>query len=289
MFRVGVQHGGVGPAGHALFWKDSGDGLAFVFQRVGLVRPGAGGHDALVFEIAHLNGGVMPVAVDQLMLVAQHFQHRAILRLGQLIRIGNAKLRLSGFNVKRRIGDINWPVVSLHAPLVGFAVRQRLLHKQHRPAVRRRRERFGVVHQQVWPPLVRRAVDFTVEIKPFAFNEARVDIFPVRDERGVNRLHAFAHNKAQRGVAGGRDQIVTALRHQADHFIRRGGGFHIHGAAGRFFKFGHPVIGFVGLAAFDITRPRDDIEAAFTLAELGRRLGGAGDAGRQAQRNNYYK
>ncbi len=82
MFSLGVQHGGVGPAGDALFREYRRDRLAFRFQRVRLIRPGAGGHHAFVFEIAHLNSGVMPVAMHQLMLIAQHFQHRLVLFFG---------------------------------------------------------------------------------------------------------------------------------------------------------------------------------------------------------------
>ena len=98
MFSIAVQHSGIRPAGNALFRKNGGNRLAFRFQTVGLIGPGAGGHHAFVFKIAHLHGGIVPVAVDQRVLFAQDFQHRLILRFGKLIGIINTQLRLSGFN-----------------------------------------------------------------------------------------------------------------------------------------------------------------------------------------------
>ena len=143
----------------------------------------------------------MPVAVDQRMLVAQHFQHGGILCFGELVRVFDTQLRLGRFDEQRRIGDINRAVIGLHASLIGFTVRQILFGKDDAPAVRRRREGFGVVHQQVWPPLVRRAVDFTADVKPFPFHNPLVEGFPVGDKIGVNRLDAFAHDQPQGGIA----------------------------------------------------------------------------------------
>lgn len=109
-----MQHGGVRPAGHALFREHGGDRLPFALQGVGLIRPGAGGHHAFVFKVAHLHRGVVPVAVDQRVLAAQQLQRRLILFFVELIRIADAELRLGGLQEQRRVGDVDRAVVSLH-------------------------------------------------------------------------------------------------------------------------------------------------------------------------------
>ena len=220
----------------------------------------------------------MPVAVDQRVLAAQQLQRRLILLFVELVWIADAELRLGGLQEQRRVGDVDRAVVSLHPALVALAVRQVLLLEDHRPAVRRRREGFGVVHQQVRPPLVRRAVGFAVHGVPGAVQQARIDVLPVRDQRGVDRLHPLAEDQAQRGVAGGGHQIVAALGHQADHFIRGGGGLHVHRTAGLLLKLGDPVVVFVGLAAFDVAGPGDDIQPAFAFAQRLRQIGRLGQA-----------
>ena len=116
MFCVAMQHGSIRPAGDALFWENGGNRLAFRFQAVGLIRPGAGGHDAFVFKITHLYGGIVPVAMNQGVLIAQNFEYRLILRFGELIGIGDAELRLGGFDKQRGVGNIDRPVIGLHGP-----------------------------------------------------------------------------------------------------------------------------------------------------------------------------
>lgn len=81
------------------------------------------------FEIAHLHGSVMPVAMDQTMLIAQHFQHRPVLFFGELIRITDAQLRLSGFNEQRSVRNVDRAIISLNAAFIALAVRQILLNK----------------------------------------------------------------------------------------------------------------------------------------------------------------
>ena len=146
MFRVAMQHGGIRPAGDALFRENGRNRLTFRLQTVGLIGPGAGGHDAFVFKIAHLYGGIVPVAMNQGVLIAQHLEYRLILRFGKLIGVTDTQLRLGGFDEQRGIGNINRPVIGLHAAQVGFTVRQVLFDEHHAPAVRRRREGFRVVH-----------------------------------------------------------------------------------------------------------------------------------------------
>ena len=265
MFCFAVQHGGIRPAGDPFFREHCTNVLPFTLQRVRLIRPGAGRHDALIFEIAHLYGGVVPVTVDQRLLRAQYFQYRLILRFGKLIRIRNPQLRLGGFHKQRRVGNVNRSVIGLHAAFVAFSIRQVLFNEHHVPAIRRRRENLRVVHQQVRSPLIRRAVDFARHVEPVAFDHPGIDGFPVRDERRVDWLHAFTHDQAQRGIARGRHQIVTAFRHQADHLIRRRRRFDVYRTAGLFFELCHPVVLFIGLTTFDIARPGDNIQAAFSL------------------------
>ncbi|MCY1430183.1 hypothetical protein D9M71_461240 [compost metagenome] len=166
MRGFGVQHGGVGPAGDAFFRERGGDWLAFGFQRVGLVRPGAGGGHAFVLEVTHLHGGVVPVAVDQLMLLAQQLDHRGVLLFVELIGIGDAQFRFGRLQVQRGVGDVDRAVVGLHAALVRLAVGQVLRVEDHGPAVRRLGEDLGAVHQHVRAPLVRGAVVLAVDGVP---------------------------------------------------------------------------------------------------------------------------
>src|SRR5476651_1973391 len=57
VFGLGVQHGGVGPAGSAFLGNSRGNRLFLVDQAVDLIRPGAGGDHAFVLEVTHLHGG----------------------------------------------------------------------------------------------------------------------------------------------------------------------------------------------------------------------------------------
>ena len=77
---VDVQHRGVGPAGGALLGDGRGDRRALGLQQVDLERPGAGGDDALVLEVVDLDEGVVPVAADQLALLAQQVERGLVLR-----------------------------------------------------------------------------------------------------------------------------------------------------------------------------------------------------------------
>ncbi len=92
----------------------------------------------------------------------------------------------------------------------------------------------------------------------------------------------FAGDQAQRCVTRRGDQVVTPLGHQAYHFVRGGGGFHVDLAAGFLLETGDPVVGLVAFAAFDIAGPGDDIQLAFTCANGLERFGGLNaDAGQQ--------
>ncbi|MCY1449612.1 hypothetical protein D9M71_663630 [compost metagenome] len=109
--------------------------------------------------------------------------------------------------------------------------------------------------------------------------QARVDGLPVGDEGNVHRLHALAVDQAQGSIARGGDQVVTALGHQADHFVRGGGGLHVDLAAGVLLEPGHPVVALVALAALDVAGPGDDIQAAFARSDFGGLGGGGGQQG----------
>ncbi len=71
----------------------------------------------------------MPVAMDQIMLIAQHFQHRLILFFGELIRITDAQLWLRGFDEQRGIRNVDRAIISLYPAFIALAVRQILLNK----------------------------------------------------------------------------------------------------------------------------------------------------------------
>jgi hypothetical protein len=66
-----MQHGGICPAGCALNRNNLFYGSTLKLKQVCLEWPGTRGSNAFVPEIIHLNEGIMPVAVDQLTLLAQ--------------------------------------------------------------------------------------------------------------------------------------------------------------------------------------------------------------------------
>nr|MCX3331070.1 hypothetical protein [Bacillus pacificus] len=93
----------------------------------------------------------MPVAMDQTMLITLPLQLRLVLFFGELIRISDAQLRLSGFNEQRSVRNIDRAIISLNAAFIALAVRQILLNKNHLPAIRRRREGFSVYISRFGP------------------------------------------------------------------------------------------------------------------------------------------
>ncbi|MOA06103.1 hypothetical protein D3C78_1257260 [compost metagenome] len=131
--------------------------------------------------------------------------------------------------------------------------------------------------------MVRGAVGLLVDHVPGCILEARVEVFPVRDQRGVDRLYTLADDQAQGGVARRRHQIVTTLGHQTDHFIGSGRGLDVDLAAGFLLETGHPVVGLVALATFDVAGPGHNIQLAFARPDSFERLGGL-DTGTGQQR-----
>ena len=137
MRRVDMHHGRVGPAGRAFRGNGRGDRLLLALQEVDLVGPGARGDDALVLEVVGLHGGVVPVALDQRVLLAQEVERRLVLVLVQLVGVLDAELGLLGHQIERGVGDVDGAVIGLDAALVGLAVGQRLLLEDDVPALRR--------------------------------------------------------------------------------------------------------------------------------------------------------
>ncbi len=225
----------------------------------------------------------MPVAVDQRLLLAQQLQHGLVLRFAQLVWVLDAQLRLGRLQVQRRIGDIDRPIIGLHAALVRLAVGQVLRLEQHAPAGGRLLEHVGVVQQHVRPPLVWGAVDLLVDHVPATVLQPWVDVLPVGDQGGIDWLHPLARDEPQRGIARGGDQVVAALGHQADHLVRGGGGLDADLAAGFLLEAGHPVVGLVAFTAFDVAGPGDDVQAALAgaqgLGRFGSLQAGAGQHG----------
>ena len=279
---IGVQHGGVGPAGDAFLRNGRSHRLLVRLQAVDHIAPGTGGGDAFVLEVTHLHGRVMPVAMDQRLLRAQQVEHGLVLGFSQLVGVLNPQFRLRRLQVQRRVGNVDRAVIGLHAALVRLAVRQVLRIEDHTPAGRCLLEHAGVVHQHVRAPLIRRAVGLLVDHIPRRILETRVEVLPVRDQCGVDRLHTLADDQPQGGVAGGGDQVITTLGHQTDHFIGGGRGFHADLATGFLLEARHPVVGLVAFAAFDVAGPGDDIQLAFARTDGFQRLGGLDrDAGQQ--------
>jgi len=205
--------------------------------------------------------------VHQCVLLAQQVEHRGVLRFGQLIGVAYAQLGLLGLQVERRVGDVDRAVVGLHATLVRLAVGQILGLEDHAPAGRRLLEHVGVVHQHVRAPLVGRAIGLVIHHVPGRVLETWVEALPVGDQRGVDGLHALAIDQPQRGVARGGHQVVAALGHEADHFVRGGGGLDVDLAAAVLLELADPVVALVAFAAFDVTGPGDDVELAFAGAD----------------------
>ena len=94
MLGLGVQHGGVRPARCTFLGNNRGNRLFLRHQAIDHVAPGAGRHDAFVLEVAHLHGCVMPVAVDQRLLLAQQVQCGLVLLFVELIRVLDPQFRL---------------------------------------------------------------------------------------------------------------------------------------------------------------------------------------------------
>ena len=96
---IGVQHGGVGPAGCTFLGNHRGNRLLLALERIHHKAPGAGSGNAFALEVVHLHGGIVPVAVCQFLLGAQQFQHRGVLLFVELIRVFDAEFRLLGHQV----------------------------------------------------------------------------------------------------------------------------------------------------------------------------------------------
>ncbi len=280
MLAIGVQHGGVGPAGDAFFREGRGDLGAFGLHQVDLERPGAGSDDAFVLEVVDLDHGVVPVAADELTLATQQIERCLVLVFIQFVGILDAEFRLVLHEVERGVGDVDRAVIGLDAALVRLTVGKRHFLEHHLPAGRCFLEGFGVVHQDVRTPDIGRAIMNAVLGVPGRVLQALVDGLPRGDEVGVDRLNALAGHQAERGIARGGDQVEAAFVHQRDHFVGGGGGLDGDLAAGLGFELGDPVIVLVGFAALDIAGPGDDGERAFTLAEFLQRLLGDGVGGK---------
>ncbi len=127
----------------------------------------------------------MPVAMDQIMLIAQHFQHRLILFFGELIRITDAQLWLRGFDEQRGIRNVDRAIKACTRPL--------LLLPSGRFCSTKPCQLSGGVGKvlvlyisRFGPPLVRCiAVNFAANVKPVAFNHARIERFPVGNQGGI--------------------------------------------------------------------------------------------------------
>ena len=64
----------------------------------------------------------MPIAMHERMLLAQHLDGRRVLGLIQFVRVLDAEFRPLRHEIQRGVGDVDWAVVGLDAPLVRLAV-----------------------------------------------------------------------------------------------------------------------------------------------------------------------
>ena len=100
-----------------------------------------------------------------------------------------------------------------------------------------------------------------------AFCRRSSTVFQLGIEVEIDLLHPLAGDEAQRGVARGGDEVEAALVHQGDHLVGGAGGLDVDLAAGLLLEIGDPVVALVALAALDVSRPGDDIDLAFALAD----------------------
>jgi hypothetical protein len=89
-----MHHGRIGPSGGAFRRDDRGDRRLVGLEKVDLVGPRAGSDDAFVGEIVGLDGGVVPVALDERVLLAEQIEDGLVLRLVQFIGVLDAEAGL---------------------------------------------------------------------------------------------------------------------------------------------------------------------------------------------------
>ena len=106
-----------------------------------------------------------------------------------------------------------------------------------------------------------------VDVVPRRFLQPLVDVRVARDAIDVDRLHGAATDQAERRVAGGGDEVVSALGHQRDHLVGGAGGLDVDLAGRVLLERRHPIVILVGLAALDVSGPGDDVDLA--LERLG--------------------
>jgi hypothetical protein len=97
--------------------------------------------------------------------------------------------------------------------------------------------------------------------------EAIVDRIPAGDQIQVDLLHPPAGDQPVAGVPRGGDQVEAALIHQGDHLVGGGSHLDVDLATGFLLESSDPIVIRVGLAAFDVAGPGDDIDLAFTLPD----------------------
>lgn len=173
-------------------------------------------------KVENVEGG-MPVAVDNLALLAQKIERCGVLVLVKFIRVLDPQVRLVMHEEESRIGDVDGAVIGLHPPLVRLPVGQRHFAEHHFPALRRLGKNVGVVHQYIRAPHVRRAVVLAVDGVPRGLHEPVVDGMPARNEIDVDLLNALSGDQAERRITRSGNDIEAALVHEGDHFIGRVG------------------------------------------------------------------
>ena len=195
-----------------------------------------------------------PVVADLLALRLQQVDSRVELILCQLVRIRDPQVGLRRLQVDGGVGDVDRAVVRRHLARVAGAV------EHHAPAVGRRLDDVGVVHEDVGAPLVGHAVVDAVDRVVRRRLQRRGDVLEVGDQVGVDRHHVAAGDQPVGGVAGRRHAVVLARAHQLHHLVRGLAVLDLDLAPGLLLE----RLDDVGLG---VALPGDQIEPALALAD----------------------
>ena len=224
-----------------------------------LVRPAGAHPDVAVLERRDLVGGVVPVPLQERLLLLQQGHRGVQLVLRQFVRILDPEARLRLLQVESRVGDLDRVVRDRQLALVLAGV-------DGGPAGRRRLHLLRVVDQGVRAPLHRDAVVDALDRVVRGRLEGRQEVLPRRDQVDVDGLDVAAVDQPQTRVAGRRDEVVLATAsaaagaHQRHHLVRAARVLAVDDAAGLLLER-------LREARVAVRGPLDQVQRAFALAD----------------------